>query len=171
VSIAETSAPTKRRIGRPTLYRAELCEEAFNLSLLGKTDAEMALVFGVNEDTLNEWKRRHREFSVSITRGKDLADAKMARSLYERGLGYSHEAVKIFMPAGASKPVYADYVEHYPPDTAAASLWLRNRQGAKWKDKTETEHSGTVTLEHLVLQAVSARGAGELIEGEAKEKP
>jgi len=41
--------------------------------------------------------------------------------------GYTHEATKIFMPAGAEAPVYAPYTEHYPPDTHAASLWLRNR--------------------------------------------
>jgi hypothetical protein len=31
-----------------------------------------------------------------------------------------HEAVKIFMPAKCSKPVYAPYIEHVPPDTTAA---------------------------------------------------
>jgi hypothetical protein len=34
--------------------------------------------------------------------------------LYERANGYSYDAVKIFMPAGAKKPVYAPYVEHVP---------------------------------------------------------
>ncbi|WP_295448053.1 hypothetical protein [uncultured Thiodictyon sp.] len=29
--------------------------------------------------------------------------------------------------------------KHYPPDTAAASLWLRNRQPALWWDKVEIE--------------------------------
>jgi hypothetical protein len=50
--------------------------------------------------------------------------------------------VKIFMPAGASAPVVAKYREHYPPDTAAASLWLRNRRSDKWRDKHEHEHGG-----------------------------
>jgi hypothetical protein len=31
----------------------------------------------------------------------------MKRSLFMRGLGYHYDAVKIFMPAGAKKPVYA----------------------------------------------------------------
>jgi hypothetical protein len=29
-------------------------------------------------------------------------------------VGYSYDAVKIFMPAGAKKPIYAPYVEHAP---------------------------------------------------------
>jgi hypothetical protein len=39
----------------------------------------------------------------------------------------THDAVKIFMPAGAKKPVYAPYVEHVPPDVTAAIFWLKNR--------------------------------------------
>ena len=34
--------------------------------------------------------------------------------------------------------------EHYPPDTPAASLWLRNRQPAKWRDRQEVNHTGTL---------------------------
>ncbi len=33
-------------------------------------------------------------------------------------------------------------VKHYPPDTQAASLWLRNRQPDKWRDKLTHEHAG-----------------------------
>jgi len=128
--------------GRPTLYREEYCEQARKLCLLGATDEELAGFFNIVVATLNNWKAEHPEFLASIHAGKDIADANMAEKLYHRGMGYSHDAVKIFMPGGASEPVYAPYVEHYPPDTAAASLWLRNRQPAKWRDKTEHEHSG-----------------------------
>ena len=44
----------------------------------------------------------------------------------------------------AEAPVYAPYTEHYPPDTQAASLWLRNRQPAKWRDRQEVNHTGTM---------------------------
>jgi hypothetical protein len=43
-------------------------------------------------------------------------DERTQRSLYQRANGYSYDAVKIFMPAGREKPVYAPYVEHVPPD-------------------------------------------------------
>jgi hypothetical protein len=33
-------------------------------------------------------------------------------------------------------------VKHYPPDTSAATLWLKNRQGAVWRDKVENVHVG-----------------------------
>lgn len=138
-----TDEPKKRGPGgRPTKYREEYAEQAYKLCLLGATDKEMADFFGVDESTIIEWRKVHEQFSQSITRGKMIADANVADRLYQRALGYSHNAVKIFMPAGAESPVYADYVEHYPPDTPAASLWLRNRQPAKWRDKQEHEHTG-----------------------------
>ena len=55
------------------------------------------------------------EFRESIARGKIEADARVAEALYHRGCGYSHPAVKIFMPAGAAAPVCVPYVKHYPP--------------------------------------------------------
>jgi hypothetical protein len=51
--------------------------------------------------------------------GKEFANKRVERSLYQKAVGYSYDAVKIFMPAGAEKPVYAPYVEHVPPDVTA----------------------------------------------------
>jgi hypothetical protein len=144
--------------GRPTGYDPSFHPElAFKLCLLGATDNEMADCFKISQDTLYEWRSKHPELSESCARGKAEADAHMAHSLYHRGLGWSHEAVKIFMPAGAEKPVYAPFIEHFPPDTNAASLWLRNRRGKKrepteavmWADRVEQEVSGSIALEAL----------------------
>lgn len=123
--------------GRPTAYRQEFDERAERYALLGLTDVEIAECLGVAESTLHLWKKKHPSFSESITRGKVEADAKVAQSLYHRALGYSHDSVKIFMPAGRDEPVYAEYTEHYPPDTNAARLWLLNRQRGRWVDRHE----------------------------------
>ena len=138
--------------GRPTLYRDHYPEQAYKLTLLGLTDAEMANVWDVSVETVNEWKRVHPEFSASIARGKVAADADVAVSLRQRALGYTHKAVKIFLPQGATEPVIVPYDEHYPPDTQAASLWLRNRQPAKWRDKTEVDLSGDVNIRRVISE-------------------
>jgi hypothetical protein len=52
-----------------------------------------------------------KEFRKALARGGIAVDAKVARAL-----GYSQRATKVFMPVGAKEPVYADYVEHFPPD-------------------------------------------------------
>jgi len=79
-----------------------------------------------------------------IANGRLAADAHVAEALYRRACGYSHDAVKIFMPSGASEPVYAHYTKHYPPDTKAALRWLMNRQPDKWRDRQQVDVSGTI---------------------------
>jgi hypothetical protein len=131
----------KKPVGRPSGYDPEIHPgQANKLCLLGATDAEMAAFFGISESTLNLWKTKHPEFSEALKDGKQAADSDVARRLYERAMGYSHKAVKIFMPAGAAEPVYADYTEHYPPDATSMIFWLKNRQPGRWRDKVE--HSG-----------------------------
>jgi hypothetical protein len=110
------------------------------LCLLGATDKKLADFFEVEESTINEWKLVHADFAESITRGKEAADAEIAQALFHRAKGYSHPEVDIKVVA--SEIVQTPLVKHYPPDTAAASLWLRNRQPKLWRDKQDLEHSG-----------------------------
>ncbi|MFT9441048.1 MAG: helix-turn-helix domain-containing protein [Acetobacter papayae] len=126
--------------GRPSKYQDEFAEQARKLCLLGATDQDLADFFEVSEQTVNAWKTSYPEFLESIKKGKDLADAEVAARLFHRAVGYSHKAVKIFNDQG--KPLVVDYEEHYPPDTAAAIFWLKNRQRAKWRDKQDVEHTG-----------------------------
>jgi len=132
--------------GRPTDYREDYPEKAYKLCLLGATDKQLADFFEVSEQTINAWKKAHPAFFESLKRGKDEADANVANSLYRRALGYSHDAVKIVANANTKEEHIVPYTEHYPPDTTACIFWLKNRQKSNWRDKTEQEHSGSVTV-------------------------
>ncbi len=124
-------------------YRDAYPAQAEKLCLLGATDKDMGDFFGVCTDTIAEWRKEYPPFEAACIRGKMEADSKVADRLYARAMGYSHPAVKIFMPAGAAKPVYAPYTQHYPPDTQAATFWLSNRQKGKWQQRVEhTGHDG-----------------------------
>ena len=74
----------------------------------------------------------------------------MAESLYHRAIGYEHLATKIFMPPDAEEPVYAPYVEHYPPDTHAALAWLARRQPGLWRERQQVGLTGSI--EHRLAQ-------------------
>jgi hypothetical protein len=139
--------------GRPTKFSVERCERAYSLAAAGATDPEIAEGVGISVATLYLWRHQHPEFLEATRLGKDAADERVERSLYHRALGYSQPAVKIFLPAGASKPIYAPYVERFPPDTAAASLWLRNRRPDEWRDNVKMDVSGTMTLVDLIAQS------------------
>ena len=63
-----------------------------------------------------------------------------------KAVGYEQEEVKIFMPSGASEPVYAPFRAKIAPDTTAAIFWLKNRKPEQWRDKHDHEHSGSVNV-------------------------
>jgi hypothetical protein len=128
--------------GRPSSYDPDFAEQARKLCQLGATDVELADFFGVERTTIWRWSTKHGEFCNALKAGKAAADDRVEQSLYHRATGYTFDAVKIFMPAGADAPVYAPYREHAPPDTTAMIFWLKNRRPAEWRDKREQELTG-----------------------------
>ncbi len=128
--------------GRPTDYRDAYAEGARKLALLGATDAEIADFFDVDVRTIYRWKNAHEAFCQALKAGKEQADERVERALYHKAVGYEQKAVKIFMPANATEPVYAEYVEKLAPDTTAAIFWLKNRRSQEWRDKVDHELSG-----------------------------
>ena len=67
-------------------------------------------------------------------------DDRVERSLAQRALGYSYHAEKPFQYRGEVMKV--QYVEHVPPDVAAAKFWLLNRRRAEWSDTSRHELTG-----------------------------
>lgn len=116
------------------------CEHATKFCLLGATNADLGRMFDISERTVENWMKKHADFKHAIFKGRELADADVASSLYRRAKGWSHRATKIMQYQGDI--VMQDYTERYPADVQAASLWLTNRQPKRWKNKVSNEHSG-----------------------------
>lgn len=148
----------KRSTGRPSKYQEGYAEQAEKLCKLGATDIEMAEFFGVSESTLNLWKLEHPRFSESIKAGKDIADANVASKLYHRACGYEHPDVHVSNYQGVI--TLTPLVKHYPPDPTSGIFWLKNRQRDKWRDRTDHEISGTMTLAQLVAGSMDTKQDG-----------
>ena len=129
-------------MARPTAFKPEYCEQAKKLCLLGAKDAELANFFGVSETTINNWKDQFPDFLESLKEGKEGADAKVAKSLFHRAIGFKHEAVKVFGDAKTGAEHVVPYTEHYPPDTTACIFWLKNRRPDLWRDQIRQEITG-----------------------------
>lgn len=129
-----------RTKGRPTDFKPEFVEQAAKLCALGATDYELADFFSVNTATIYRWKNTRSDFCEAVTCGKELADERVARALFNRAVGYTFESEKVFQHQG--EIVRAATSEHVPPDPSAAKLWLTNRRPDQWREKNTTELTG-----------------------------
>lgn len=126
--------------GRPPVYKPEFAQQAAKLCQLGATDHELAQFFEVDTRTIYRWKNSHPEFCQAVIAGKENADERVERALFNRAVGYTFESEKVFQYQGVI--VRADTLEHVAPDPGAAMNWLKNRRPDKWRDKQEHEHTG-----------------------------
>ena len=110
---------------------------AMHLCRLGGTNADLARAFRVSTACIDQWIAKKPEFAEAVHEGRELADARVASALYSRAVGYTHAEEKIFQHEG--QVIRAGTLKHYPPDTAACSLWLRNRRPELWREKTQQQ--------------------------------
>jgi hypothetical protein len=135
--------PAKRRRkakrGRPTAYRKEFVERARSLATIGLTELEVAGHFGVAMATLTRWMVAYPDFRAALKEGRDVADARVEKRLYERALGFTTtETKQVDIEGKPSRTI--SITRQHPPDTTAAIFWLKNRQPELWREKIEVEH-------------------------------
>lgn len=126
-------------LGRPTKYKPEFDKLARDYTELGATLEQIAKFLEVDTATVKRWMDEKPTFCAAIKKTRDLADAKVERSLYARACGLTKKVERPTKNGGI-----VTLKEEVPPDTAAAFIWLKNRKPKEWRDKQEVEHSGEV---------------------------
>lgn len=131
--------------GRPTKYKKEYDEQAYELCLLfGATNEQLAEYFNVNVDSIYEWQKVHPSFSESLKRGKVIADVEVVKTLFKRATGYEYKEVKNEYegPEAAEEDTPTKKTvttKQMAPDVGAIAFWLKNRRGAQWNDRISHE--------------------------------
>jgi hypothetical protein len=135
-------------MGAPSKYQPDFDEQAYKLALLGMTDKQLAIFFGVTEQTINNWKHSHPSFFESLKKGKQPADSEVVDALYGRAKGaewIEQKEVKlrtVIYENGKrlkeeERVEVVELTKRAPPDTTACIFWLKNRQPVYWRDKQE----------------------------------
>lgn len=92
--------------------------------------------------------------------GKDQADAKVEKKLYERAIGYKYtekETVMEMDSNGNRKPARVRVVEkECPPDVLAQMYWLNNRKSAQYKRNPENFIDKSIVYEIEDMDEVEA---------------
>ncbi len=131
-------------IGRPTKFFPHYIQQGKVLASKGFTDLDLADAFMVAESTIYLWKKEYPEFSEALKAGKDLIDDNVEVKLLQSALGYSCPEEKVFCSEG--KIVTHNTVKHFPPNPAAAKLWLTNRRPLDWREKHEFDFKTPFTI-------------------------
>lgn len=125
---------------------------AHNAALLGLDDDGIAAILTVDRSTFDRFMVERSTFRRAVQKGRGEADGQVARALHSVAVGYKHKETKLFNAPGGVQAF--DIVKHYPPNVAAITLWLANRQKDKWKDSKAVDHASTVDLMGI-LQALT----------------
>lgn len=102
---------------------------------IGLTDKQIASKMGVAYSTFREWRSKSPEMAESLQHGKDLADAKVERSLFEKANGYTYIEKRTTKQGDITKTEI--WERHSPADTTAIIYWLKNRKPLEWRDRKE----------------------------------
>jgi hypothetical protein len=65
----------KLKVGRPTDYRPEYCDQIIALGEQGRSKTQMARAFKVTRVTLDNWAKANPEFLYALTRAMEEAEA------------------------------------------------------------------------------------------------
>lgn len=109
--------------GRPSTYDPAYCDKVIELGREGASKAEMAFALGVARNTLDNWAATHPEFLSAVKEAVSLA----------QGWWEAEGRKAVF----GAKPGF---------NATAYIFTMKNRFPDDWKDKRETELSGSVEM-------------------------
>jgi hypothetical protein len=153
-------------VGRPSKYKPEVhIDAAVKLYEAGYTDAQVATVFCVTEQTLNNWKNDYPVFFESLKSGKNMSDDAVEKSLYKRANGYEVPFEET-EEGETEKGVYSKVkrgVKHLPGDVTAQIFWLKNRRPDRWRDRqdltVDVTNISPEERQRRIDELISKRGA------------
>jgi hypothetical protein len=154
-------------VGRPTPYKPECAEVARRLCRNGATDIEVADILGISVRTFYRWCLLHDDFTAAVRVGKDAADDRVERALYQRSVGYDYVAEKIVTPRGGA-PIVMPFMVHVPADVRAAMHWLTIRRPKPWARLPDQPEIDIARIIAERRQHVARESEKEAVENKAR---
>ena len=140
------------RMGRRGKYHEWLTDEGLlkleGWARDGLVDEQIAKNMDIAPSTLYEWKKKYSDISEALKKGKEVVDRQVENALLKRALGYKYDEVtKEMLADGSGQMAITKIVKkEVQPDTTAQIFWLKNRKPSEWRDKRETEISGSMDV-------------------------
>lgn len=128
--------------GRKGLYHEWISKEGLikleGYARDGKTDKQIAEIIGISTVTLYDWKNKYPEFSNALKNGKEIIDRQVESMLLQKALGHAtSEEILYSYDEYGNATEERRIVKKPVADTAAITLWLKNRMSDKWTDRVD----------------------------------
>lgn len=163
----KTEEEGQEKRGRPESYDPAFVDQARKLCKLGATDDELADFFEVSTRTIYRWKNTHEDFCQALKIGKDLADNRVERSLYNKAVGFyftEQQAIKVKKGQYLEEVKVVDVEKYTAPDTTAMIYWTKNRKKQEWRDRVEhTGEDGAPLNSGFNLSGLSKEDLNDLV--------
>lgn len=145
------------RHGRKSFYLAAYADLAKSLALKGRTDAQMAAALSISESTFKNWRRRFPEFREAVRFGREVANARVERALFDRAVGIEMATIRQTLEPDKNGhlQVVQEIRESIPADPGAAKMWLHNCAGWKFGETAATATAHAVAGSVSVVAGVS----------------
>lgn len=103
----------------------------------GLSEEQISKNLGIGKTTLNDYKIRYPEFMNALKKGKEVFITEVENALAKRALGFEYNEEKTYIKHNDDGTVtrYQEVTtKYYPPDVAACSLLLKNKDRGNWSD-------------------------------------
>lgn len=147
--MTRTRQPGKRRkTGNKAIFTNKQLDQVTLLTKLGATVVQVGAFFGVNDDTVRNWIKKDEDFKNAQLKGGLKADMKVAKSLYQRAIGFEYEETKSIRTKNGDFLMEVTKKRSLP-DVKAIIHWLRVRQRETWSVVDEMNHNHNGKIEHI----------------------
>ena len=166
------------RRARKPLFRESMRKEGPALASFGLTNEQIASVWGVHKGTLYRYFKKYPGLKSAMSTAKIRADASVVQSLRRRALGYNYvettyKEIPVPQPNGTlvtKKYKEKEVHKSMAPDTLAIIWWLKNRDPANWRDRTDLDISGHIEDDRrLIIEIVPKDGNPESVKALAAQ--
>lgn len=114
----------------------------------GLTELQIAKNMGASLTSLKTWKNANPPIMAAITRGKEVVDREVENALQKSAVGYFVEESKTYIEDidGRQRRRVEKIKKWIPANPTSQIYWLKNRKPKEWRDRKETEISGSLAV-------------------------